>query len=173
MDNKKKIIDDRGRLFGKISVIDVIVIVIVVVLAVAVYVKYDVLDKTNSAVKTTPITYTAVVSQVRQPSAALFRDGDEIYTNTGIDMGQITNITTAPSQVSTSILDGTYVMANVDGRYDVTLTIVAPCSESNGRYYINKTYELRVNTDQQMVTKYNAVTVTIIGMDTSAVTENG
>ena len=170
---KKKIIDENGRLFGKISVIDVIVIIVVVILAAADYVKYGVLDKTSASVQTTPITYTAVASQVSQSNASLLRDGDEIYTDSGIDLGKIINVDSKPSSFASQTVDGTYVMATADGKFDVALTIEAPCSESNGRYYINRTYELSANTEQKMVTKYNSVTATIMSVDTVAVSGNG
>ena len=52
----KKIVDERGRLFGRISVIDFIVIAVVIVLAVAAYYKYHALDATSKSAGNTPIT---------------------------------------------------------------------------------------------------------------------
>ena len=51
-----KILDRDGRLFGKISIIDVIVILVVAVLALAIYVKGQ-MPQTGASVTTTPVVY--------------------------------------------------------------------------------------------------------------------
>jgi len=56
-----------------------------------------------------------------------------------------------------SLSDGTYVNAKVEDMYDVVLTVSAQCSTSNGRYYVDRKYELNVNSEIWMYTKYNAV----------------
>ena len=52
-----KIIDHNGRLFGKISVIDVIVILVVAVMAVALYLKTNTMTHTSTATSNEIITY--------------------------------------------------------------------------------------------------------------------
>ena len=51
-----KILDRDGRLFGKISIIDVIVILVVAVLALAIYVKTQ-MPQTGTSVTTTKVVY--------------------------------------------------------------------------------------------------------------------
>ena len=52
-----KIIDRNGRLFGKISVIDLIVVAVVIVMAFALYVKTNHNEITSTTTPDTPITY--------------------------------------------------------------------------------------------------------------------
>ena len=56
-----KILDRDGRLFGKISIIDVIVILVVAVLALAIYVKGQ-MPQTGASVTTTPVVYQGLLS---------------------------------------------------------------------------------------------------------------
>ena len=42
----------------------------------------------------------------------------------------------------------------MEGRNDVYLTLSADGLESNGRYYVNRTYEVSVNSYRNIYTKY-------------------
>ena len=59
-----KLIDHNGRLFGKISVIDVLVLAVVVVLAAALYFKSN-QTHTGTSVTNNEITYQVLASGVR------------------------------------------------------------------------------------------------------------
>lgn len=52
-----KLIDRNGRLFGKVSVIDLIVVVVVLILAVALNMKNNHLSHTSTSVSNDTITY--------------------------------------------------------------------------------------------------------------------
>ena len=152
----RKIIDDKGRLFGKISVIDILVVIVVIVVAAAFYVKFYVQDTPISARDTFEVTYTVRIAGIRMSSASLLRPGDRFYTmETGTLMGYISEIDIVDAEAADTRVDGTYVIAPVEDRYDVTLTIAADCSISNGRYYLDKTIELSSNCIYRAYTKYN------------------
>jgi hypothetical protein len=150
----KKIIDERGRLFGKISVIDVLVIIVVAVLALAAYTKFRVIDNTNTTTKTVPVTYTVKIQSIREGTANALRAGDAFFTKNAIPAGTIQFVEITPSRVLSGLADGTYVIAPVEGRVDALITVEAQCSITNDRYYVDRTYELNVNTDQTYHTKY-------------------
>jgi hypothetical protein len=162
----RKIIDDRGRLFGSISVIDVIVAAVVVVLAVAVFVKFRPDESPAATTNTANVTYTVKISGIRISNANLLRRNDRLYTkDSEIYIGTIVDINVEDAYGIDTIMDGTYVRARVHERYDVTLTISAPCSYSNSRYYINRTFELNANAEIWMHTKYNELSGTIITIE--------
>ena len=66
----KKIIDSKGKLFGVINIIDLVVIIAVVVLALSAFVKFDQNEKITSSDKV--IEYTVEVENIRQPSIDAF-----------------------------------------------------------------------------------------------------
>ena len=153
-----KIIDGKGRLFGRISVIDIIVIIVALVLIVAFYIKFNAGDNPFTSRDTTEVTYTVRIASIRLTSANHLRPGDNIYyQETGAFVGTIKDVEINDAEVTDSIVDGTYVVASVEDRYDITLTIDANCTISNDRYYINNTFELRVNASYRFLTKYNDV----------------
>jgi hypothetical protein len=147
-----KIIDKQGRLFGKLSVIDLLVIVIVVVLAVSVYLKRNVKDHTAA---TTPIVYQVKVSGIRDDMLDNWQVGDQMYdADNDSAMGVITEIRTEPSQSTATRIDGTYSTDTIEGRKDVYLTLSADGLVSNGRYYVDRSYEISVNSNRSVYTKY-------------------
>jgi hypothetical protein len=168
---KRKIIDERGRLFGVISVIDVIVIVVIAVLAIAAYTKFRVIDNTSTSTKTVPVTYTVRILSVREGTANALREGDAFFTKSGIPAGKIASVEITPSRVLSGLADGTYVMADVEGRVDALITVAAQCSITNDRYYVDRTYELNVNTDQTYHTKYVEIYGNIASITKDAVDE--
>jgi hypothetical protein len=153
----KKIIDEHGRVFGKISIIDFLVVLIVVLIAAGLYVKYNVLEMTSTSTETGTITYTVNVSGVRDYTLNALKAGDALYdknSSGGYSIGTITDIKSADAKKASEMLDGSVVLGNYAGRYDVTLTVEAKGSQSEGRYLVNKTYELNSNSSRTFFTKF-------------------
>ena len=73
-----KIIDRNGRLFGKISVIDVLVIAVVLVMAAALFFKSN-QTHTGTSVTSETITYQMVANGVRTYVADAVQVGDLMY----------------------------------------------------------------------------------------------
>ena len=95
-----KLMDKNGRLFGKISVIDVVVVLVVLVMAAALYVKNTSLSHTSTRVTNTPITYQVTAYNVRQYVADAIQEGDLVYDqdySTGGTLGAIQSIEVQPS----------------------------------------------------------------------------
>ncbi|MDR2530014.1 MAG: DUF4330 domain-containing protein [Oscillospiraceae bacterium] len=153
MERKKRIIDERGRLFGKLSVIDLAVVVIVIAMAVAYYVK------TNSGAETrttsmTDVTYNLTIREVRQGTVDLVRPGDKVYDEHGVNLGEVTGLTVAPAAIKSTLVDGSYVNAGSEGKFDLTLTLVVGCAIADGHIYADRKTELTVGGVIPVVTKY-------------------
>ena len=73
-----KVIDHNGRLFGKISVIDVLVILVVIALAGALYVKNS-RPHTSASVTTQTITYQVLVEGAQNYLKENIHVGDKVY----------------------------------------------------------------------------------------------
>ncbi len=160
----KKIIDEHGRVFGKVSIIDFIVILIVLALGAALYFKYNVLEVTSTAGKTDNITYEITIYGARVHTANGIQIGDALYDKNGSgghSVGKITNMTMADATKTSALADGTTVNGNYLGRYDITLTIEAGGTVSEGRYLVNRTYEINTNSIRTFYTKYSTFEATI------------
>ncbi len=160
-----KIIDEKGRLFGKISIIDIIVIIIAIVLVVAVYVKFG---KNSSAnlTETHEVTYTMEVNGIREGTADAVRVGDKLYDyEHKVYIGEITDIQEKPATAVIQDLSGNYKETDVAGRYYLLLTLRADCEVVDGRVYSQGTQEITVNANQRCYSKYATFSGKIMKID--------
>lgn len=153
----KKIIDRSGRLFGKVSVIDLAVVALVAVLAVSLHMKNTKLDASKATGSNTPITITMLAENLPLYAVDAFQVGDKVYDQdrgSGGAIGTITNIEILPAGVTEELTDGTFArLTNEDAR-NVVLTIEGKGAVINGRYSINRIYELGVNAKRNFCTPY-------------------
>lgn len=163
----KKIIDGHGRIFGKLSIIDVFVLLIILVIGASLYVKYTVLDVTNLSGGAEPIVYTVTIYGVREYTVNGLQIDDLLYdkNSSGNTIGTITNISTQEAKKAASTTDGMAVLGRFEDHYDVTLTISASGATSDGRYLVNKTYELNANSSRLFNTKFCTFKAIITGIE--------
>ncbi len=105
-----KIIDNRGKLFGKISVIDIIIVLSIVFVG-AVFIlnsrgKVELPVSVDSTVE-----YTTVLKayNLNKTSIEPFSVGDNVYSSSGELIGKITNIDAKQGYTKEKLQDGTYV----------------------------------------------------------------
>lgn len=159
----KKIIDRQGRLFGVISIIDILVIIVVALLATGIYIRYFSLSKTAIGQESAPITYKMIIDDVRDYTVNSLRVGDTLYNKTASEaIGTITDISVKEAAVWSGTVDGTQKKGIIEGKYDVTLTVEASGVVSEGRYYVSRTTELGANQKNEYVTRYCSITGTVI-----------
>lgn len=155
----KKIIDSNGRLFGRLSVIDLGVIAVIVVLAAALYMKFNVMELSSPTVSSdTVIEYQITVNNMPQGRLESLRVGDSIYdqdNGTGASVGTITDIQYTDCTIPSSLVDGTYVMGTVDERFNVVISVQGSgrVDQTAGRYYLNRTIEVAVGQTTNFYTK--------------------
>jgi len=158
----KKLIDDRGRLFGCISIIDLIVLIVVILLAIAMFTRFRESETPLTTSNMVKVTYIVKNPRTRANIAELIRPGDNLYTEFGIFIGVIVDVSSVESTSPEALIDGTYVVARAEERYDIILTVEANCSFIDGRYYADRIFELSANSEQRMTTKYNIFTGVIM-----------
>ena len=154
-----KIIDRNGRLFGKISVIDLLVVAVVVVLAAALY------FKNNQAHTGTTVTEENITFQIRArgvydyvADAILVGDGlyDKDYASGGKAIGRITDIQVERDpgkKLALEVNDGTAGLIEADETVDLLITLEGRGLVDGKRYSINRVYALGVNSSRTYYTK--------------------
>ena len=161
-----RMIDRQGRLFGKISIIDVFVVLVVVVMAVALYIKNNTLEASKTD-ETSRTVITFVVEAENQPLyiADAIRVGDKVYDKDRSSGGAIGTIT-AVEQLESSWIermdDGRYARVTNEYTRNLRITVEGTGSVTDGRYAINKIYELGVNAARNFYTNYAVFTASVI-----------
>lgn len=130
-----KIIDSKGKLFGKVNIIDLAVIIVAVVLVLSAMIKFDRAEKQMTSDKV--IEYTLKIKQIRQPTIdALNEEFTEIKeTDTEKVLGDITDIEITPAQELVKLNDGSYKIVELKEVYDALLTIRVQGTETEDNYY--------------------------------------
>ena len=159
-----KIIDRNGRLFGKISIIDVLVILVVAVLAVALYTKNNNREITSTTADVA-ITYQVLAQGIPDYVADAIREGDALFEKdrkSGGSLGEIQSIEIVPGTKLKEMQDGTMAELPVEGGVNVLLTVQGKGIVSDGRYLINRIYDLGVNAAREMYTPYAQFVGTVV-----------
>lgn len=162
----KKVIDENGRLFGLISVIDVAVIAVVAVLAVALYTKDTSMPIASAADPMQTVFYEVSITNMPGGRLDSLREGDSIYDReTGNPMGILRQIQAEDCVISMLKADGTYVMAPIEERYNVKLSVEAKAMvDERGHYYINRSNIVGVGYSMDFQTKTSLFGGTITGL---------
>lgn len=98
------ILDDRGRLFGKVSVVDLFVLLLLVALALFAYARFAGTDATEGDYK-----LTLTVEEVRDATFAQFNVGDIVTDEGGAVLGHVAFLTVTPTPTEVPTADGKLV----------------------------------------------------------------
>ena len=141
------ILDKNGKLFGKISLVDLGIIVLIVLAAVVVVSKFSQPIRSGSE-QGDKIQYTVTVKKIRDASFSAVAEGDNLYDKeTGAYVGKVVSKDKQPALDMVQKTDGTYTEAEVPQRYDMTLTLEATGRKTEGGFYMDGKKELLKNAD--------------------------
>lgn len=175
---KRKLIDAEGRLFGFISVVDIVAVLVVAALALMLVNRF--ITPVNGSHADTPgvgvtadeadVTFEICLAGMRETSAASIQAGDRIYsTATGALLGEIVGTRQEPYiQLVDDHRDGTVKEMTTEGYCDLYVTIRGKCSVLDGHYYLDGTVELVRNATVSFMTPYVAVSGRLMSCEVSA-----
>lgn len=153
-----KIIDRNGRLFGKISVIDVLVILVALVMAAALYFKGQ---QTHTGITVTEqtIIFRIRARGVNDYVAAAIQEGDgvydSVYSSGGRSLGEIIGIQVecAPGTKLEDLGNGIFGPKVADDTVDLLITVRGRGLVNGKNYSLNRVYDLGVNSYRTYQTK--------------------
>lgn len=167
-----KLIDQNGRLFGKISIIDLLVIAAVAVIAAAVYVKNNAAPISSGTVKEQRITFQIKTVSMEDYVTGAIRVGDKIYdagySSGNGPVGEITQVQVLNDPgvaLEENMQDGTAPQIEVEGTVDLLITVEGSGVSDGRSYTINRVYEVGVNSSRTYRTNratFNGVVVEIL-----------
>jgi hypothetical protein len=147
------LIDSKGKLFGKISVVDILIVIIVVGALAGVAYKLKQSKVVTPLAKTNTIQVVLNCESTPDSGVKAIKVGDVVKDKvTTSVLGKVTRIETGPSIVYSTDSDGNIVVSSKPGYSSLKLTIegtgvIASSGATFGsaEYYVNKSiYEVRV-----------------------------
>jgi len=146
--------DKNGKLFGKISIIDLLVVLAIIVGAVGFSVRFFSHAAENVNEKT-KFEYVVEIQDVRSFTVdALSKKGIVTEKKSGGVIGEIVNVESKPYKVQVSMSNGRIISATVPEKYIVDVTVIGEGNETAGGYYIGENVELSVGSTVTMASKY-------------------
>lgn len=129
-------ISKDGKLFGKVSIIDILAVLAILVIGFGIYTKFFVGNE-KIATTSTQFEYKMKVSDVRIGTVdALKNYGGDIYdTTTKEYLGKIVNVEYADAIKAAELSNGQLVESISPQRYDVTVTVRVDGNINNSGYY--------------------------------------
>lgn len=117
-------IDDKGRLFGKINLVDAVVLLFVLLALAGAFYRFYFTSRIMQPAVPERITYKATLAGVRQVSADTLNVGDKVFLEPSNQfMGTIVEKVVEPAKGDVVKTNGEVVEAVMPGRFNVHMTI--------------------------------------------------
>ncbi|MGI6031050.1 MAG: DUF4330 domain-containing protein [Eubacteriales bacterium] len=129
--------DQKGRLFGKISIVDIVIVLAVLVAVAGFAYKMNSGNSTIAVKADTPVTMVLRMEQVRQFTVDAVRVGDQVYEEHGDLLGTIVSYETKPAYRTGENGDGTVTYAPVENRYNLYITLEGVARVSDTGIFLN------------------------------------
>jgi len=142
------ILDKKGKIFGKISIVDMAVILVAIVAVIVMASKIGQPIKSGGNQNAAKAQYTVKIQKIRDVSYNAVNQGDAVYDKqTGTCVGTIIKKEKEPAKDEVTKTDGTLVKAVVPGRYNMILTIKTTGRKTDTGFYMEGKKELLKNAD--------------------------
>ena len=150
-----KVIDKNGKLFGKISLLDIIIVAVIVFL-VGIFVagrfgqvKLPIETKSNTEYVVKLKAY-----NVEKTEKFPFEVGSVIYGKTGEFIGTVTEVERKPMVTKEKLEDGTYFDYESQTAYDYFLTVEGTGTSTEKGIFAQGTFALYPNNSVTVTSKY-------------------
>ncbi|MGE5580874.1 MAG: DUF4330 domain-containing protein [Bacillota bacterium] len=161
-----RFLDERGRVFGKISVVDLIIVLVLVVGAAwFAYAKFGRDLGAEIAAREEPARYTIIVPAVRPTTAEALAKGGKVFEfKTGAEIGTIKDVRSEPADIWSLQQDGRMLRVRTDDRVDAYVTVEAKARIGENTITVNGV-EVRVGTTIGITTKWAQVNGNILTLE--------
>lgn len=163
----KKILDEKGRLFGKINVIDLVLIVVIVLAVIAVGWKLAGDRLTSAVVGEKHIEYVVKCERVEQLLAdglALKDFPEKLMSSGSYTSGSVESYSCEPHMLSACGEDGEALSCAEEGYYDLYFTISASVAGNSITNQVGS-QEVRVGKEHIVKTRFIELTGVVMSVE--------
>lgn len=145
-----KIIDKKGRLFGFINILDLIVLVLIVGLGASFAFKTATNENVTLLGASQTFYITFRIERVRDFSVNAVNTGDIIYEQHAQVLGKTVNVWTEEPHEVVALNDGTAEYFPMEGKYDLFITVEATGTVNSGGFYVNGNNQVSAGKDMKI-----------------------
>lgn len=140
------ILDEKGKLFGKISIVDILFLIVIVVGIAGAFVVFDkvkhnqVLTENKALVNVSESMDTLeiklLLKEIRKMSLDAIKPGDDVFEmDTDKYLGKISRVEPQPAKALLTDLNGKMKYAEVPEKYDVYIYVETPGKQTETGFY--------------------------------------
>ena len=156
-----------GKLFGKVSIIDILVILVFVLLIVGVLIKFSG-NQTVEIVSGEPLECTLKVHGVRDYTVEALKKGGAVYdTTTKEYIGVITEVWSEDAQALVNMADGSIKLAESDNRYNAFVKVSFTGKAAESGFYTASNRQMAPGATVLISSKYAQCTSHVIDVGRS------
>jgi hypothetical protein len=154
-----KLIDNKGKIFGLINIIDLLVILLIV----AIVARFALKSGSNPiTVETKDIQVVLHVNEVRDATANVIKEGDIVReTKTNLVLGKVTKVAVRPAETLVETADGRVVNYPNPVLKDVDITITGTGTAGENAVVVGNS-EVRIGTILTIKTNIYSVITTVM-----------
>lgn len=145
-----KLVDEKGRLFGKVNLFDLLVILLVIAGIVGIGSRLLLPPVAESSLMSA--TYTVEMREQKECFKTAYNVGDTLYEE-GVVMGTVTAVEVTPAKTLEAMPDGSVQQVEHVTTYDITLTVTTDQLHNSGGYHISS-QEFLAGTTHQLSNGY-------------------
>ncbi len=149
------IIDENGKLFRKVSIIDILIVLVILLCIAGAVIRFSGLlgDNNSSPIK---IEYTLQVKQIRDKSVDAIMKKGELYSSLSDEayLGTITNVEKHSNDDYSELVDGTIVKTSATDRYDVLITVQVDGKQTGSALYTKDGKRIEIGSLEYVATKW-------------------
>ena len=157
--------DKNGKIFGKISIVDLVVLLLVLVVAFGAVYRFA---SPSAAVDATVdvVDFTIRIDGVRDFTTVNYHEGLRVYDRQANQfIGHISGIRVEPQYQPIPLLDGSVVRASRPGHVTLYVDVVADGRHAPEAIFIEGTYEINAGSVIYINTKYVQVVGTVYSVN--------
>ena len=158
------ILDKKGKLFGKVSIIDLFVLLVIVIGVVGVFSTKSMLDKEkvlsqsgnmliSTSAKADKLEIAFEVKEVRSFTKDAIVVGDDVFVvSNDRFLGKVVRVASVPSKRTVVTTHGKVYEAEVPERYDVTIYVDANGKKKEEGYFTDSNVKLIIGGEMEVKT---------------------
>lgn len=155
----------NGKIFGKISIIDIVVVICVVVLAFGLYAKVNSSSDAVTSTEKSKVEFVYKVKSVRDFTVDALKKGGPMYDKeTKEYMGEIIDVRADIARMEIGLIDGSFKEVEVPEKYDVYVTVQVDGKANSLGFYTNENRFIGAGSTVVAWSKYSLTEGEIVGM---------
>ncbi len=140
------IIDEKGRLFGKVSIVDIAVILFVIVVAAVLVWRFVGANETMEKVHEITCSYECIVDGIRIESVNELKNniGKDVFDSQGNKIGKLISVAERPYKSEMVTDRGDVILAEVPEKYSADIVFEGQCKKAHSGYVSGSGYEISI-----------------------------